>query len=147
MAWFALTCIVIVYFSAALAKLRVSGLEWAWGDGGASRFIAHQYTHEPPTQLGLKIAALGTVGKLANWFALGLEALSPLAFFHRYARAALLGGLFTLQVGIYLTLGIFFDNFFALFALCVPWGVAYHALRERALAWRSAKVAKAPKPA
>jgi hypothetical protein len=136
LAWFGLTCIVIVYCSAGIAKLRASGLQWAWGEGNTTRFISHQYTHEPPTRLGLKIVALGEIGKLGNWFALALEVFSPVAFLHRYARFVVLGGLFVLQISIYLTLGVFFDNFFALFAMCVPWGAVYHEGRTRFERWR-----------
>jgi hypothetical protein len=118
---FGVVCVVAVYFAAGIAKLRTTGLEWAWNDGGRLRLIAHAYTHEPPTRLGLALASAGSAHKVLGLFALALEVGSPLAFVHRYARLFVVGGLFSLQLGIWLTLGVFFENFFALFLVAIPW--------------------------
>jgi hypothetical protein len=83
-------------------------------------------------------ARLGAFGHVANGYALALEVLSPLALLHRYPRVVILTGLFTLQISIYLTLGVFFKTFFALFAMCVPWLSLSRQLRQAALrAWSS----------
>jgi hypothetical protein len=118
---FALICLVLVYFGAGIAKLRSTGLEWAWNDGGRLRLIAHAYTHEPPTKLGLWLASAGNAHVFLGVFALALEVCSPLALVNRYAKLFVVISLFSLQLGIWLTLGVFFENFFALFLVCIPW--------------------------
>lgn len=118
---FTLLCLVAVYFAAGIAKLRISGIDWAWNEGGRLRLIAHAYTHNPPTGIGLWLAEAGPAHQIMGTLALGLELLSPLALVWRPARLVVVPGLFLLQLGIWLTLGVFFDGFFALFAMCVPW--------------------------
>jgi hypothetical protein len=112
---------VLVYFAAGIAKLRTTGIEWAWNDGGRLRLLAHAYTHDPPTPLGTWLAGAGPAHQVMGVFALCLEVLAPLALFYRPARLVVVGGLFSLQFGIWLTLGVFFHGFFALFAVCIPW--------------------------
>jgi len=137
--YFALLCLVLVYFAAGIAKLRATGLAWAWNDGGRLRLIAHTYTHDPPTRLGLYLADAGPAHQVMGCFALALEVLCPLALVSRWARLFVVGGLFSLQFGIWLTLGVFFQGFFALFAICIPWlelrdMVAGYLARRRAAA-------------
>jgi hypothetical protein len=136
---FGVLCVVAVYFAAGIAKLRTTGLEWAWNEGGRLRLIAHAYTHDPPTRLGLWLASAGPAHQLLGLFALALEVGAPLAFVHRYARLVVVVGLFSLQLGIWLTLGVFFENFFALFLVAIPWfELVPKALAARVSAWRAA---------
>lgn len=118
---FTLLCLVIVYFAAGIAKLRETGIDWGWNEGGRLRLIAHAYTHSPPTQLGLLLAEAGAAPRILGTLAFALELSCPLALVLRPARWLIVGGLFLLQLGIWLTLGVFFDGFFGLFALCIPW--------------------------
>jgi len=136
---FTLLCLVAVYFAAGVAKLRTTGIDWAWNEGGRLRLIAHAYTHNPPTEWGLWLAEAGPAHQVMGAFALALEVFSPLALLLRSARGVIVGGLFLLQLGIWLTLGVFFEGFFALFALCVPWREVWGSARRALARWRPAR--------
>lgn len=127
--------LVGVYFSAGVSKLRASGLEWAWNEAGRVRFLAHYYTRDVPTNLGLWLGQPGIFHKIGGTLALSLEVLAPLAFVHRWPRAIIVLGLFGLQVGIWLTMGVFFSNGFALFLMCLaPLGLRLFRTVRRTLA-------------
>lgn len=137
---FAVVCVVAIYFAAGVAKLRATGLEWAWHEGGRLRLIARAYTHSPPTQLGLLLAEARPAHQIMGCCALALEVLSPLALLHRWARAIILVGLLFLQLGIWLFMGVLFDEFFGLFAICFPLLPAWDWVRQK-LAVRVASTA------
>jgi hypothetical protein len=127
---FAVVCVVAIYFAAGIAKLRATGLEWAWQEGGRLRLISRAYTHAPPTQLGLLLAEARPAHQIMGCCALALEVLSPLALLHRWARAIIVPGLLLLQLGIWLLMGVLFDEFFVLFAICIPWLPAWDWARR-----------------
>lgn len=140
---FTLLCLVAVYFAAGIAKLRTTGIGWAFNEGGRLRLIAHAYTHHPPTDLGLWLAEAGPAHQVMGAFALALELFCPLALISRPGRVAIVGGLFLLQLGIWLTLGVFFEGFFALFAICIPWLELWDFVRRAFAFRRAARCARA----
>jgi hypothetical protein len=120
----ACVCLVLLYFSAGMAKLITSGVAWVTSDNLEIVLLRTHYGRErPPIDLGLTLARHPPLARAAAAVTLALEVLSPLAFVHRWAFYAIGVGLAGLQVGIWLVMGIAFRTGIYLFILMwPPWG-------------------------
>lgn len=127
----ACVCIVVMYFAAGVSKLLASGPDWVLSDNLSLTLTRMHYSHQPPTRLGLAVAREPAVAQTLAAAAVSLELLSPLAFVHRRAFYAVGVGLFCMQAGIWLLMGVAFRMALGLFVLFwLPWG----AWLDRALA-------------
>jgi hypothetical protein len=117
-------CVVVMYGSAGISKWRHSGIEWATTDNLKLLLLRHQYSHTPPTRLGVWIAANYPAScHLIAGGAMTVETLCPLALFHRYLRFLFGVGLCGMQIGIYLMMGILFElPILMIIWFWVPWG-------------------------
>ncbi len=114
---------VIIYFAAGIAKLRESGLAWATATNFHNLLLRHHYTHEPKVMWGLGLAGLPLVcGALAKLTLVG-ELSAPLALFDVRLRCLIVPALISMQLGIYLLLGVTFRAFLLLIPFWIPWDV------------------------
>jgi len=124
-AWLVVT---LMYFSAGLSKLHHSGIQWALSDNLRWLLIRHQYSHHPPTKLGLWVANHEDLSRALGCMSLGLELAAPLMLVHRYLRAPIALGLFGMQMSIALMMGVVFDGaLYCFFIFFVPWGTLLDA--------------------
>lgn len=109
------------YGAAGLSKLRHSG--WEWGLSGSLRWrlLSHQFTHEPPTKLGVWIARSPGLSKVLGTAALLLEVSSPLSQLNKWAYRLIIPSLALLQFCIWLMMGVMFREMIVIFACLLPW--------------------------
>jgi hypothetical protein len=101
----------MVFFNAAVAKLRESGLHWAWSDNLAVLMVRLNYFNKPKTDWGLFLANLPGFGKGMGVSALAVELFAPLLLFSRAARWVLVPSAFLMQLGHRSLLGVDFTVF------------------------------------
>jgi hypothetical protein len=137
------------YGAAGLSKLTHSG--WRWGLSGSLRWrlLSHQFTHEPPTRLGVWLARSPGLCRVLGTSALMLELSGPLSQLHKWAYRVIIPSLALLQFCIWLMMGVLFREMIAIFACLLPWnGVMTHldALVANLRAKRAATTAPAAAP-
>ena len=119
---FVLLLVVVMYCSAGISKLRVSGWSWALSDNFERLLLRHHFTHSPPTTWGVEIASHGHLTQGLALSALLIELLCPLALFSKWAFRFFVPALLGLQIGIYLLIGVAFRPMLPLFLCLAPWG-------------------------
>jgi hypothetical protein len=109
------------YGAAGLSKLSHSG--WSWGLSGSLRWrlLSHQFTHEPPTKIGVWIARSPALAKVLGTSALLLELSSPLSQLNKWAYRLIIPSLALLQFCIWLMMGVMFREMLVIFACLLPW--------------------------
>jgi len=113
---------LLVFFAAGVAKLRYNGLGWVFSDNMANIFWRHNAIGTG--LLNNLIPGLVTQERLCRINAsltLLLELAAPVALFNKPASIVILPGLFFLQFGIALLLGVWFRPFLAAYVFWVPW--------------------------
>jgi hypothetical protein len=113
--------IAAMYCAAGVSKLTHTGWEWAWSESFRNLLLSHHYTREPITPWGLWLAQYP---QLCRWVATGslvLELTGPLLLLGGYFTLVFGGGLMSLQLGIFLMLGVKFDTMLPVFLALVPW--------------------------
>lgn len=115
----------LVFFSAALSKLRNTGLEWVTDDGLSTVFIKVHFVgaRSDPLYEGLALW-LGTkliVCKVLAGITLLLELFSPLSLFNKYLRLMLIPSLFIMILMFWVIMGISFPQLLICFVFWVPW--------------------------
>lgn len=118
---FVMLLIVTMYGAAGVSKLIKSGWEWAFSDSFRFLLLRHHFTHDPPTQLAVWLADYPVLCQAVALGALCLELAAPLALLGKWPRRLILPGLFSLQVGIWLLLGVRFSAMLPLFLCMLPW--------------------------
>jgi predicted DCC family thiol-disulfide oxidoreductase YuxK len=115
--------LTLVLFAAAVAKVRYSGMTWFLSDNLANTILAHRYTHLPPTNLGLILAAQPVLCRVAAGAALVLEFSSPLLLVRSLPwRMLLLGAIVSMMLGFGLMLGVLFVEYITLLLIFfLPW--------------------------
>lgn len=114
-----------MYCAAGISKLTHTGWEWAWSESFRNLLLSHQYTRQPPTELG---AWLAQYPLLCRWVASGalvLELMGPLLLLGGFFTLVFGGGLMALQLGIFLMLGVKFETMLPVFLTLVPWTWLY----------------------
>lgn len=109
------------YGAAGLSKLKRSGLEWGLGGSLRWRLLSHQFTHHPPTRIGVWLAGYPGLCRVLGTASLLLEVSSPLSQLHRFAYRIILPSLALLQFCIWLMMGVLFKEMIAIFACLLPW--------------------------
>jgi predicted DCC family thiol-disulfide oxidoreductase YuxK len=112
---------VLVFFGAGISKIRHSGLEWVLSDNMKYLLIRHHYSHEPLTSWGLYLAEYSWLCQLLAAATLVLEIGSPLALFSHRLRSLIVPGLFFMQVGIWILMGVLFLEYLFCFLFWIPW--------------------------
>ncbi len=114
----------LVFFAAGFAKLTRSGLEWAFSDNMRTMLLQHHFHHLPPTSLGLLLADARSLAPWVGAASIFLELSAPLALLGRSWSLVIVGGLFSMQLAIFLTMGVLFEPFFAIYLMWLPYGRA-----------------------
>jgi hypothetical protein len=116
------TLMCFVFFAAGVAKLRSSGLAWAFSDNLQNYLVAGFYTgHGPRTTLGLWLVGHPVLCQMVAGAALLMEVTAPLALVSRRYRWFVIPGLLGMQIGIHLTMGIRFEEFRTCYLVWIPW--------------------------
>lgn len=120
----------LVFFAAALAKLKHSGLGWVTGDSMSIWLVQHQYhiaNTDPFTTWGPRIAQIRGLPHLLAATSIALELGYPLAMFSRRARWIFVPGVALMQLSIHALLGPSFEQQIICNLFWVPW--------DRVLEW------------
>ena len=129
----------LVFFAAGYAKLKHTGfVAWAWSDNMANTLLQHKIKSNPPTDWGVWIAQFPLLCRLLAAGTIIVELAFPLALFNKWARRTLVPAMFLAQVGIGLTMGVWFIQFMFIYLFWVPFD-AMGRLMQRMLAPRFAR--------
>lgn len=131
--------VVTMYAAAGCSKLMNSGWDWAFSDSFQRLLLRHHFTHRPPTKLGVWLADHAALCQALALGALLIELGAPLALFGRWLHRVFISALFTLQVSIYVLLGVRFSSMLPLFMCLLPWN-GLLAWFDRATAWGRARL-------
>ena len=121
-----------IFFAAGFAKLRRSGLDWAFSDNMSNILIKAHYGRsdaDPLVDWGLFIAQTPVLSQGLALMSLLLESTFPLALVSRTARLVLVPGVFMMLVGIRVLMGPTFGGFLFAFAFWIPWSALGGAVR------------------
>jgi hypothetical protein len=111
-----------VFMAAGIAKLRQSGLAWIFSDQLQNLLLDSYYVgREMPTDLARWIAQYPLLCQFAAGMTIVIELTAPLALFSRRYRWFVIPGLFGMQIGIYLVMGITFWQFLGLYVVWIDW--------------------------
>ncbi|HEX2272023.1 MAG TPA: hypothetical protein VHH35_20945 [Pyrinomonadaceae bacterium] len=112
-----------VYFSSALIKLRVAGLNYLSADNLPSLAILHSLDnlHDTQFRLAFWLPQVRSYLPLAVGLVLAWELLFPLAVFWRRARWWILGAGVAFHLSTLFFMNIFFPHQLALYLLFVNW--------------------------
>ena len=132
--------LAMVFFNSAVAKLRRSGLGWAFSDNLAVLMVRLNYFNKPTTDWGLHLANIRGFGQFMGTGALIVELFFPLVLFSRIARWILVPAAFLMQLGNKFLLGVDFTVFMFAYVFFIDW--AWLLARTRAA--RRSAAAEAP---
>jgi hypothetical protein len=113
--------LVMVFFAAGVAKLRISGLEWVTSDNLRLRLIERSYGTFPAPEHGLLLANSPLACHALAAATMLIELLYPLALVSRRARAVLVPASLLMLAGFAIFFGPRFTTFALLSAAWVPW--------------------------
>jgi predicted DCC family thiol-disulfide oxidoreductase YuxK len=106
----------LAFFGAGVAKLRTSGLSWVYSGSMGAVLLQAQ------TPWATALAGIPLMPQLFAASALLLELSAPLALVSRWARALIIPGLFSMQLGIWYVMKVDFRPFMMCYLFWVPWG-------------------------
>jgi hypothetical protein len=116
------TLMCLIFFAAGVAKLRTSGLAWAFSGNLQNILLSSFYTGRPPrTTLGLWLAGHPWLCQAVAGGTLFIEITAPLALFSRRYRWVVVPSLIAMQVGIYLMMGVKFEPYLVCYLSWIPW--------------------------
>jgi hypothetical protein len=116
----------LIFFAAGVSKLRHSGLEWIFSDNMATLLLKYSFENNPIVTWGAVLAQYPWLTQLMAASTIALEVSYPLALFSRRARWIIVPGVFSMQVGIKLFMGISFDQFLICNLFWIPWDRISH---------------------
>ncbi len=129
-----------LFFGAAVAKLRHSGIRWFTSDGLAHILVRHQYpvsSHFPWVSWGVELSRHRSVCHVLAFLTVAIELLSPLALFFRPARRVLVPSALAMLLMIRALMGPAFGQVLACSVFWVPWWrLSSASARVRAEWWR-----------
>ena len=111
----------LIFFAAGVSKLRHSGLEWIFSDNMANLLIDASYTDATLLPIGSYVSQYSWLPQLIASGTVALELSYPLALFSRRARWIIVPGVFFMQVGIKVFMGVDFYPFLICNLFWVPW--------------------------
>lgn len=112
----------LVFFGAGIAKVVHGGLPWLWSDALYNYVSLCQLVREPLLVVDLPWESYKWLWRALAFGTVSIELSAPLALFSSRARAVIVPGLLSLQVGILLVMGDNFTQFMALYLFWIPWG-------------------------
>jgi hypothetical protein len=129
----------LVFFSAALSKLKASGLDWVLTDNLRNIFLTNQYLYQDWARetfrwgIAATLAARPLLCKFLAAFGLGIELIAPLALKNWRWRIAVVGLVAGMQIGIYLTVLVNFKEYVPVYVWWIGWSSlwAYGVTRTR----------------
>lgn len=129
----------LVFFSAALSKLKASGLDWVLSDNLRNIFLTNQYLYQDWARdtfrwgIAASLAASPLLCKFLAGFGLGIELIAPLAMKSWRWRIAVVGLVAAMQIGIYLTVLVNFKEYVPVYVWWIGWSSlwAFAATRTR----------------
>src|SRR5690606_34690977 len=95
-----LLVIVVMYFSAGWNKHDRSGWSWALSDNLMRQMLAHEFSRNPPTEIGVFLSGWPLACRALGLWSLLVELLAPLALLHRRLALVMVVNLMALQLGI-----------------------------------------------
>jgi hypothetical protein len=115
-----LTC--LVFFAAGYAKLANSGWDWVFSNNLSLVLKQHHANPSinPMVDWGLWIADRAWVYQPMAFLTILVELAFPLALFSKWARIILVPTMFSMQVGIALTMGVVFEQFMYIYLFWLP---------------------------
>ena len=114
----------LVFFAAGYAKVKHTGfVAWAWSDNMSNTLLQHKYKGDPPTDWGVWIAQHPLLCRVLAAGTIIVELAFPLALVSKWARRTLVPVMFLAQVGIGLTMGVWFIQFMFIYLFWVPFDV------------------------
>lgn len=128
-----LLVVAMMYFAAGWNKHARAGWNWALSDNMLRQMLAHEFSRDPPTNLGVFLSGYPLVCKAMGLWALVVELAAPLALLHRRLGYFMVLNLMALQLGIYLTLGVYFGGMIPVFLSQLPWTEAWQRGKQLAL--------------
>ena len=111
----------LVFFAAGISKLRHSGLEWVFSDNLAILLTRAHYLQDEVLSWGVDLSRYDWLTRLLAAATIVLETSYPLALFSRRARWVIVPGVFFMQIGIMLLMGVSFKTFLISNLFWVPW--------------------------
>ncbi|MGB7159366.1 MAG: hypothetical protein WBD40_14965 [Tepidisphaeraceae bacterium] len=114
--------LAMVFFNSAVAKLRKSGIEWAFSENLAVLMVRLNYFNKPTTDWGIRLANIPAFGHAMGVAAIMVELFFPLVLFSRIARWVLVPAAFMMQVGNKALLGVDFTGFMFAYVFFIDWG-------------------------
>lgn len=126
----------MMYFAAGWNKHARAGWNWALSDNMLRQMLAHEFSRDPPTNLGVFLSGYPLVCKAMGLWALVVELAAPLALLHRRLGYFMVLNLMALQLGIYLTLGVYFGGMIPVFLSQMPWNETWQRGRHLAARFR-----------
>jgi hypothetical protein len=123
----------LIFFTAGVTKLRISGLEWVFSDHLALSLIEapyHIHNANPLVSWGLTLAQYSWLTILFAAGTIVLELSYPLALFSTRARWVIVPSVFFMLIGIRLLLGPTFYAYLICHLFWVPWDrVSYQLVK------------------
>src|SRR5215217_5766386 len=113
--------LALIFFAAGVSKLRHSGLEWIFSDNLANLLIRASDTHNALIPLGAYASQYSWLPQMVAAGTVALELSYPLALFSRRVRWIIVPGVFFMQVGIRIFMGVFFYEFLICNLFWIPW--------------------------
>lgn len=112
----------LCFMSAGLSKLRATGLDWVVTDNMQNILRMHFFCgHKPVLDWGRWMSEIPWLCQCMAALALISETFAPLALVSRRCRLLLIPGLFGMQVGIYLLMGVFAYPWLITYVFWIPW--------------------------
>jgi len=111
----------LIFFAAGVSKLRHSGLEWIFSDNMANTLLRAQFEEMSVVPWGFYLAQHQWLTQLLAAATIAIEVGYPLALFSRRARWIIVPGVFSMQVGISILLGVTFSSFLICNLFWVRW--------------------------
>ena len=123
--------LALAFFTAGIAKLRHSGLDWITSDSLRWLLTEQQYTHNAPLDWASAVANHPLLCHLLATGTVALEVSYPLALFATPLRPWIVLGTIGLQLGIHLLMGINYLAFLAVNVVWVDWEALWRLLRDK----------------
>jgi len=120
----------LVFFAAGMAKLRISGFEWAWSENMRVLMVRRQYISPHLDESVLWIAQTWWLPRLMAASVMFFEAGYPLALFSRRLRLVFVPGLIMSVIGFKYMISPDFRQLLYLSLFWVPWGQLIERVRK-----------------
>lgn len=127
----------LMFLSAAIFKLKTSGLSWIFSDNLRNRIIFNQYWfhfRKSTWQFGSNIAQFSVLCQIAAATVILFELIIPLIIFSKRFRSAGVISCFIFQILNWIVLLVYFDASFIFYIFFIPWSRWLQAL---ATLWRN----------